>query len=178
MDPVQIPVPTNPIPAPVAPQAPAPVAQEDFFDKFLKWLVSTIGNLINKSTTVASAAVTAVTPTPAPGTPQTFLGGIWETLGNVANTAVNLTGNVANAAVDLTGNVATSAVDLTKTGVSSVVQGAQNVVTPASTPEQAANNVQDFLTQNYQAAETAPVAPVTPDTMPVSAPVIPTTPVQ
>jgi hypothetical protein len=36
MDPVQIPVPTNPIPAPVAPQAPAPVAQEDFFDKFLK----------------------------------------------------------------------------------------------------------------------------------------------
>lgn len=176
MDPVQIPVPTNPIPAPVAPQAPAPVAQEDFFDKFLKWLVSMIGWLINKSTAAASAAVTSVTPTPAPGTPQTFLGGIWSTLWNVANTAVNLTGSVANTAVNLTGSVATGAVNLTQAGVGSVVQGAQNIVAPAATPEQAANNVQDFLTQNYQA--TAPVTPVTPDATVVSAPVIPTTPVQ
>ena len=36
MDPVQIPVPASPIPAPAIPQTPAPVAQEDFFDKFLK----------------------------------------------------------------------------------------------------------------------------------------------
>lgn len=66
--------------------------------------------------------------------------------------------------------------NLTQAGVGSVVQGAQNIVAPAATPEQAANNVQDFLTQNYQA--TAPVTPVTPDATVVSAPVIPTTPVQ
>ena len=174
MDPVQIPTPTVPTTAPVIPQIQATaVPQDDFFDKFLKGMVSTIGNLINKSTTVASAAVTAVTPTPTPGTPQTFLGGIWQTLGNVANTAVNLTGNVANAAVDLTGNVATSAVDLTKTGVSSVVQGAQNIAAPVATPaEQAANNVQDFLAQNYQTTATAPDVSATP------APVVPPTPAQ
>ena len=172
MDPVQIPVPASPIPAPAIPQTPAPVAQEDFFDKFLKWLVSTIGSLINKWTSAASAAVTSVTPTAAPGTPQTFLGGIGATLGNAANTAVNLTGNVANAAVNLTGNVATGAVDLTKIWVNSVVQGAQNVVAPVATPEQAANNVQDFLAQNYQTTAVSPDVSVAP------APVVPPTPAQ
>lgn len=145
MDPVQTPAPT--INTPTAPV----VAQDDLFDRFLKWLVAMIGKLINKSTTVASSAVTAVTPTVAPGTPQTLLGGIWATLGNVANSAINITGNIADTAVNLTGSVASGAVNLTETGVNSVVQGAQNIVAPASTPEQAANNVQDFLSQNYQA---------------------------
>ncbi|MEI6426581.1 MAG: hypothetical protein WCO66_04540 [Candidatus Absconditabacteria bacterium] len=154
MDPVQIPVPTAPIVTPIeqvaVPQAQAPVvAQDDFFDKFLKGLVATIGKLMTKTDTAAGPTVPlgAVPQAPVIPAPANLLGSIGAGLENVANTAVNLT----------------------QSGVNSVVQNAQNYIAEPTAPAQSAVAVQDFLSQNYQSAPT--VAPTTPVETPVVTPI-------
>lgn len=168
MDPIQIPVPTAPIAAPAVEQpiqqipvqaAPIAAPQEDFFDKFLKGLVDTISKLVNKpeatAPTVPLGAVPQV-PVQAPQAPAGIFNTIGSGLENVANQAVNVA----------------------QTGVNSVVQNAQNYIAEPAAPAQSSAAVQDFLSQNYQAApvETPVEQPVAP--VPTPVPPTPVTPIQ
>jgi len=162
MDPIQIPVPTAPIATPTieqpvpqvaVPAAPQTAPQDDFFDKFLKGLVSFIGKLVKPEVAAPTVPLgvspqTPVAPIQTPQAPQGIFNTIGSGIENVANQAVNVAQN----------------------GVNNAVQSAQNYIAEPAAPAQSSAAVQDFLSQNYQAA--APVVASTPEVAPVVAPVV------
>ena len=184
---MQIPVPTAPVaPAPQMQAAPAPqqnvapvVAQDDFFDKMLKGLVAFIANLVNKPAAGQTApnAPIGMTPggvptapvqqiptapvqqiptapvqqVPVAPAPQMIQG--MATAPEVSAAPANLLGNIGSTI----GTVANQAVTVAQTGVSTVVQNAENYIAEP-VPTTPAVDVQNFLAQNYQTTAVPPVA--------------------